>query len=163
MRALLVLALFAAPLAACGDKGDGASVDFKGDGGSGNFSIKAPGFSGSLKLPKIRLDAKNVEFNGVHLYPGSTVNSFNIDAGGDDDQADGNGAASDGKVRIGFESPADLATVREWFVTRLNKADFALKVEGNSLIGTDDEKKPFRIDFEPAGSGRTKAVVVAGG
>lgn len=163
MRALLVLALLATPLAACGDKGDGASVDFKGDGGGGNVSIKAPGFSGSFKLPEIKLDAENVEFNGVHLYPGSTVKSFNIDSGGDDDQADGNGAGGDGTLRIGFESPADLATVRDWFAAQLGKADFTLRADGNSLIGTDDDKKPFRIDFEPAGPGKTKAVVIAGG
>lgn len=161
MRTLLVPALLTAvltaPLAACSDKDGGAAVRFDGNGTDGNFAIKVPGFSGNLKLPKLKLDASDVEFNGVHLYPGSTVSSFNLNAsdGGKDD--------SNGVVRIGFDSPADPATVRDWFATRLGKVGFALKVQGDSLVGTDDAQKPFRIDLKPAGAGKTKGVVAAGG
>lgn len=158
MRALVLLALLAAPLAACGDKDGDSAISFSGNGTDGNFAIKVPGFSGNLKLPKVKLDASNVEFNGVHLYPGSTVSSFNLDASSEADSEKGNG-----KVRIGFDSPADVATVRDWFAERLGKVGFTLKTEGNSLIGTDDEKKPFRIDFEPAGAGKSKAMVTVGG
>ncbi|MBY0283932.1 MAG: hypothetical protein K2W81_08205 [Sphingomonas sp.] len=155
MRALVLLALLAAPLAACGDKEGDSAISFSGNGTDGNFAINVPGFSGNVKLPKLKLDASNVEFNGVHLYPGSTVSSFNLDASGDGDKGNG-------KVRIGFDSPADPATVRDWLAERLGKANFTLRAQGNSLIGTDDEKKPFRIDFEPAGAGKSKGVVTAG-
>lgn len=157
MRAFVPLALLVAPLAACGGKSGEPAVRFSGNESGGNFSINVPGFSGNLKLPKFKLDASNVEFNGVHLYPGSTVSSFNLDASGDSKEE------SKGKVRIGFDSPADPTTVRDWFAERLGKVGFTLKAEGNSLIGTDDEKKPFRIDFEPAGPGESKAMVTAGG
>lgn len=155
MRALVLLALLAAPLAACGDKEGDSAISFSGNGTDGNFAINVPGFSGNVKLPKLKFDASNVEFNGVHLYPGSTVSSFNLDASGDGDKGNG-------KVRIGFDSPADPATVRDWLAERLGKANFTLRAQGNSLIGTDDEKKPFRIDFEPAGAGKSKGVVTAG-
>ena len=158
MRAFIMLALLAAPLAACSDKDGDATVNFDGNGSGGNFSIKVPGFSGNVKLPKLKLDAGNVEFNGVHLYPGSTVSSFDLNAASAAD-----GGKDSGKVRIAFDSPADAATVRDWFAERLGKVGFTLKTEGQSLVGTDDEKKPFRIDFEPAGPGKSKGTVTAGG
>jgi len=158
MRSCVLLALAIAPLAACSDKDRETAVRIDGNGTDGNFSIKVPGFSGNLKLPKLKLDSSNVEFNGVHLYPGSTVSSFDLDASSKDDGNDG-----DGIVRIGFDSPADPATVRAWFAERLNKAGFELKTEGNSLVGTDEDKKPFRMEFAPAGAGKTKATVTAGG
>lgn len=156
MRALVVLALLAAPLAACGAKDGDTAISINGTE-DGKFAVKVPGFSGSLKLPKLKLDANNVEFNGVHLYPGSTVSTFDLNASGDDKEG------GNGKVRIGFESPADPATVRDWFAERLGKVGFTLKAQGNSLVGTDDEKKPFRIDLEPAGAGKAKGMVIAGG
>lgn len=158
MRALFLIALLAAPLAACDVKEGDTTVRIDGNTSDGNFAIKVPGFSGNLKLPKMTLDASSVDFNGVHLYPGSTVSTFNVDASGDEDK-DG----SKGKVRIGFDSPADPATVRDWFADQLGKVGFALKAQGNSLIGTDEDKKPFRLDFEPAGPGKTKGTVIAGG
>lgn len=157
MRALVPLALLIVPLVACSDKGDDTAIRYDGNGTDGNFSINVPGFSGKMKLPKLKLDASNVEFNGVHLYPGSTVSSFNLDALGDGKDE------GKGKVRIGFESPADPAVVRDWFAERLGKVGFTLKAEGNSLVGTDDDKEPFRMDLEPAGAGKSKGMVTAGG
>src|SRR3954453_16755291 len=87
--ALVVIA--AASLAACGGSGDGTSISLNAtgtdgnvlagmDGRTGQVSRNVPGFSGKIKLPKVTLDAKNFEMNGVHLYPGSTISGMNIDA-----------------------------------------------------------------------------------
>lgn len=156
MRALILIALLAAPLAACDVNEGDTTVSIDGNTSDGNFAIKVPGFSGSVKLPKMKLDASSVDFNGVHLYPGSTVSTFNIDASGDDKEG------GNGKARIGFDSPADPAMVRDWFADQLGKVGFTLKAQGNSLIGTDNDNKPFRLDLEPAGPGKTKGMVIAG-
>ena len=78
-------------LAACGDGKDGTTIAINTSGGGGNvvagvdgktgdMSINAPGFSGRISLPRIKLDAGNFDMNGVHLYPGSTVSAMDINA-----------------------------------------------------------------------------------
>lgn len=169
MRLLSITAvLLVLPLAACDDgkPGTSVSIDVAGndgnvvggiDGNTGEATINVPGFSGKVTLPKLKLDAGDFEMNGVHLYPGSTISSMKIVA-----QDEKNGGEDRGTVRVAFESPADAVTVRDWFADRLNKASFAVTARGNSLIGTDPEKNPFRLDLTPDGNGRAKGVIVTG-
>lgn len=166
MRHLLIIALAAAPLAACdkGEPGTTITLNASGndgnmvagvDGTSGTVSVNTPVFSGSLKLPKIQIGADNFEMNGVHLYPGSTISSLNIDArdGGDGKDDDS------GTVHVRFTSPADPATVRDWFADKLGKAGFTLHQSGNGLAGTTDENKPFTLDLKPAGNGKAEGSI----
>lgn len=169
MRYLSIIAvLFVLPLAACDDgkPGTSVSIDVAGDdgnvvggidGNTGQATINVPGFSGKVTLPKLKLDAGDFDMNGVHLYPGSTISSMKIVA------KDGKDGGEDrGTVRVAFESPADAATVRDWFAERLNKANFTVTARGNSVIGTDPEKHPFRLDLTPDGDGRAKGVILTG-
>ena len=158
-RAFLLVPLLA--LAACGqsaDKGTTITLDGKdgavrgsADGGTGAVKLDLPGFKGEFKLPRIKLNADDFDLNGVHLYPGSTVET--VDVRGADDK---------GHVRIGFASPASPVTVRDWFAGRLGKAGFTLRNEGIALVGTDDENKPFRMDLAADGTNRAKGVIVLG-
>jgi hypothetical protein len=165
MPAKLTLALIAAlALAACGDSGDGTSISINaGDGnmvagvdGNGQLAINLPGgFAGNVKLPKMTLNADNFDMNGVHLFPGSTISGLNVDA---NDKQDG------GLVRVSFQSPASPGTVRDWFLEKLSKeAGFKIIASGDDLIGTTDEKQPFRLDLAPDGADKSKGTIVIGG
>lgn len=169
MSRILVAALLALPLAACGghDTGNGTTIQFNASDSDGNvtgsmdasgkIAINAPGFSGSLKLPKLHLDADNVDLNGVHLYPGSSVTGMNVDA-----RDKGDGKDDDGVVTMSFNSPAAPDTVQDWFLGKLNAADFAVKRDGTGLSGFTDEKKPFRLDLSPDGADKAKGVITIG-
>lgn len=169
-RSIILAVLLAAPLAACGDGKEGTSISINSsdaggninadvDGKSGKVSIDTPMFKGKLTLPKLDLGSDNVELNGVHLYPGSKVTTMNIAAVGSD--KDENGKDDDSTVKIVFDSPADPATVRDWFAEKLGKADFTLAKEGMSLVGTDDDKKPFRLDLVAAANGHATGTITA--
>jgi len=164
MRATLLLLAAALPLAACTKEGSSTTVTFNSgdgntvasaDGTTGDVKLDLPGFAGKITLPKIQLDAENFDLNGVHLYPGSTIQSFNVAAGEEKGGHKGN-------VRIAFTSPASAEAVRDWLMQRLNKADFTVSSQGSGLVGTTDEKKPFRLDLTPAGSDKASGVITVG-
>lgn len=166
VRASLLLPLLA--LAACDKEADGPGSAARNDaaqvtldagdgrvraavgGNGGALKVDLPGFKGEVKLPPIKLDAANFELNGVGLYPGSTIEG--VDIGGDDRAA----------LRLRFASPADPATVRDWFADRLGKAGFTLRSDGPSLVGKDQDGKPFRMDLTPAAGGANGVVAIGG-
>jgi hypothetical protein len=168
-RLIFAAALLALPLAACGahDDKDGTTIQFNASDADGNvtgsmdasgkIAIDAPGFSGSLKLPKLHLDANDFDMNGVHLYPGSSVTGMNINA-----HDKGNGGDDDGAVTVSFASPASPDAVQSWFLDRLNKANFSVKTDGTGLSGFTDDKKPFRLDLSPDGAGKATGVITIG-
>ena len=162
LRPLLICVSAAAALAlsAC-DSSDGTSVTLNAsdndgngvvalasNGQTGQVALNIPGFSGKINLPKFHLDGDNVDFNGVHLYPGSKVTGMNIDAN-----------HGDGAVRIAFDSPADPAKVRDYFQTKLAGAGFTLHADGSGLAGTTDENKPFKLELQPDGGDHAKGVI----
>ncbi len=155
------LVALALPLAACGshDRDEGTTITLNAgdadgnvtaamDGETGKVSLDLPGFSANIDLPKIQLDASDFDLNGVHLYPGSTITTMNIDGKGDN-----------GAVRIGFDSPAAPETVRDWFAPKLKNAGFTLHTEGTGLAGTTDEGKPFSMTLAPAGGDRSTGTI----
>lgn len=169
MLRLIPLAAAALALAACGDHdGNSTSISFSGNssdgavsGGidsSGNLKIDTNGFKADLKLPKFSVDANNFEMNGVHLYPGSTISSIDVN-GGDDD---GNGKDT-GKVRVAFTSPATAATVRDWLKERLGKAGFTLSADGTGLTGKTDDGKPFALKLNDQGATKSSGTIDMGG
>jgi len=169
MLRLIPLAAAALALAACGEHdGNSTSISFSGNssdgavsGGidsSGNLKIDANGFKADLKLPKFSVDANNFEMNGVHLYPGSTISSIDVN-GGDDD---GNGKDT-GKVRVAFTSPATAATVRDWLKERLGKAGFTLSADGTGLTGKTDDGKPFALKLNDQGATKSSGTIDMGG
>jgi hypothetical protein len=166
-RASLLLPLLV--LAACdrsADKGttltlnsaDG-TVRGSADGGTGAVKLDLPGFKGEFKLPRIKLNADDFDLNGVHLYPGSTIETLDVQG---KENAGNDGGQDGGQVRVAFSSPASPAKVRDWFAERLGKAGFTLRPDGQGLVGTDDDKKPFRMDLAADGADRAKGIVVLG-
>ncbi|MBX9729989.1 MAG: hypothetical protein K2X59_01560, partial [Sphingomonas sp.] len=124
---------------------------------TGEVAINAPGFSGKITLPKLKLDSSDFEMNGVHLYPGSTISGMNIVG------SEGKDGEGKGNVRVTFDSPAEPAVVRDWFFDRLGKADFTITKNGTGLKGTDEKNKPFALELTPAADGHSTGVIIAGG
>ena len=160
MRHIPVVTFLSLSLAACGshDRGTSIAINADGgntlaavDGGSGEVKLDLPGLEGKFKLPKVKLDAANFDLNGVHLYPGSTIDNVDIANVG-----------KDGDVKIAFTSPTTPGLVRDWFQQRLSKAGFTLHPDGAGLAGTTEEDKPFRLDLAEAGGGRAKGTITLG-
>jgi len=148
-------------LSACDRSNEGASVSINADGGNvlgaingetGEMKIDVPGFQGSVKLPKIKIDTNNFDLNGVRLYPGSSIKTLNIVG---DDKAGG--------LRVAFASPATPTIVRDWFAQRLGKVGYQVHPEGANLIGTTDENKPFRLELAPDGKDKATGTIVISG
>ncbi|HEU0066922.1 MAG TPA: hypothetical protein VFQ57_06750 [Sphingomonas sp.] len=160
----IVLAGVAIGLAGCGDRGgngeaEGTSITLNGDDGnvagaldgkSGELKFDLPGFKGAIKLPRIKLNAADFDLNGVHLYPGSTIDRVDVAGNGDED----------GNLRVAFSSPAAPQIVRDWFRRRLAAAGYDLRVDGNALVGRDQDKKPFRLNLTPSGSAARGTIVL---
>ena len=148
-------------LSACDRSNEGASVSINADGGNvlgaingetGEMKIDVPGFQGTVKLPKIKIDTGNFDLNGVRLYPGSSIKTLNIVG---DDKAGG--------LRVAFASPATPTIVRDWFAQRLGKVGYQVHPEGANLIGTTDENKPFRLELAPDGNDKATGTIVISG
>lgn len=150
----------AAALAACGGgEGEGASISVKsGEGDAsiktdkdGRVSVKAPGFEGSLKLPKFDLGAENFEIDGLKLYPGSTIANLNVDAnrekGGED------------TVRVQFDSPAAADQVRDWFREQMQAAGFTIAANGDQISGKTGEGSDFMLKLDPAGDAKSRGTL----
>lgn len=65
----------------------------------------------------------------------------------------------DDMTSFSFWSPASPATLRAWYAGELGKAGYKLRAEGNSLVGSDDHGKPFRLDLTNAPGGAAMGVV----
>ena len=63
---------------------DGKTVQVKADGETGRVAINVPGFDANVKLPKMMLNHSNFDIDGVKLYPGSKVDSVNVNADNQD-------------------------------------------------------------------------------
>ncbi|MGN6820126.1 MAG: hypothetical protein ACTHJR_15785 [Sphingomonas sp.] len=170
MLRLIPLAAVALALVACGENdGNSTSVSFSANssdgmvsGGvdkSGNLKIDAGGFKADLKLPKFSVDASDFDMNGVHLYPGSTITSINVN-GGDGDKNDGK---DPGRVNVAFTSPATATTVRDWLKERLVKAGFTLSADGAGLTGKTDDGKPFVLKLTDQGANKATGTIDMGG
>lgn len=146
-------------LAGCGGggDGDGTEISIKGDNGSftagvgkdGSVAIDAPGFKGSITLPKISLDAGDFEINGVNLPTGSKIESLNV-----------NGTGGGDKLQVRFSSPVGTAAVREWFQGKLAAEGFTLKAAGDNLSGTTDDGKAFSLSTKAAGAGSESTISI---
>lgn len=156
MKAAVALFPAVVLLAAC-ERGPGTTISITGDNASagivnGTASIDVPGFKGELKLPKVQLDADNLDLNGAKLFPGSTLGNIDVDARGRDD----------GRVRVAFESPAGVDTVRQYLVSQFTAAGFKVSADGSGLSGTTDDGKPMKVTLAAAGPDKARGEIAFG-
>lgn len=163
MKPIWLVLPVAAALAACGGDGEGTSISIQGDNGSvtaaadkdGKVSVKAPGFEGSIKLPKFNIGAENFEVDGVKLYPGATVASLNID-----DRQDG---SKSGGVNVTFDAPADAARVRDWFREQMEGAGFTVTGNRDELTGKTKSGSPYTLKIDGTGDARSRGTLTVSG
>lgn len=157
MRTTILMLAAACLLAACGGPNDGGatmSIDTGNgtaqiDGSTGQVTLDTPLIKGSVKLPRLDIAAENFEIGGVRLFPGTKIGAVNINGRGE----------GDGIVRVAFDSPAAIGTVRDWLVQQFQQAGTKVEVRGDSLTGAAEGKK-FRIDLKPAGDRATGEVTI---
>lgn len=163
MKPIWLVLPVAAALAACGGDGEGTSISIQGDNGSvtaqadkdGKVSVKAPGFEGSIKLPKFNIGAENFEIDGVKLYPGATVSSLNID-----DRQDG---TKSGGVNVTFDAPADAARVRDWFREQMEGAGFTVTGNRDELTGKTKSGSPYTLKIDGIGDAKSRGTLTVSG
>ncbi|MEI9850761.1 MAG: hypothetical protein WDN24_07755 [Sphingomonas sp.] len=160
----VALALLALPLVACNPPTGNTTVSIHGDAddvsvrmdGSGGTTVTAPGVDLSVRLPKIQIDEKDFEVNGVKLYPGSTIKDFNLNAG------ERSGDKDHGKLRISFDSPAALDKVQAWFRDNMAQRGFKMRAAGSGFAGTTDKGDPITIDLSAAGADKSSGTMTVG-
>jgi len=163
MKPIWLVLPVATALAACGGDGEGTSISIQGDNGSvtaqadkdGKVSVKAPGFEGSIKLPKFNISAENFEIDGVKLYPGATVSSLNID-----DRQDG---TKSGGVNVTFDAPADAARVRDWFREQMEGAGFTVTGNRDELTGKTKSGSPYTLKIDGTGDAKSRGTLTVSG
>lgn len=162
MLRLLPLALVALPLAACGG-GGGNSTQISissedGDGNTsitakdGNYSIHAPGFSGSFKLPGIAIQGDDLDIDGIKLPPKSRITALDAkDGQGDSDHA-----------TIKFETEMAPADARDWLKTKMLARGYRVETRGSGLAGATHDGSKFTLDLSPKGNGTAGVYAVTG-
>lgn len=137
---------------------DGETVVASADGKTGKVAVNLPGFKAEMDLPKVHLDANDFDLNGAHLYPGSKISALTI-TGGDKPKGE-----SDGMVKVVFDAPADVATVRSWFADKLVRdGGFKVVQSATGLSGTTNDAKPFTLTLTPAAAGHTAGTMAFSG
>lgn len=97
-------------------------------------------------------DGSRADMAAIKLYPGSVMRqSAKIMPHEIDDM-----------THFSFVSPAAPDVVRAWFAGDLARGGYRLKPDGGSLVGTDPQGKPFRLDLADAPGGRTMGVISKG-
>lgn len=163
MKPIWLVLPVAAALAACGGDGEGTSISIQGDNGSvtaeadkdGKVSVKAPGFEGSIKLPRFNIGAENFEVDGVKLYPGATVSSLNID-----DRQDG---TKSGGVNVTFDAPAEATRVRDWFREQMEGAGFTVTGNRDELTGKTKSGSPYTLKIDGTGEAKSRGTLTVSG
>ena len=162
MLRLLTLALIAVPLAAC-DGGGGNSTQISissedGDGNTsiiakgGNYSIHAPGFSGSFKLPGLAIQGDDLDIDGVKLPPKSRITAIDAkDGHGDNDHA-----------TIRFETEMGPGEALTWLKTKMLARGYRVETRASGLAGATHDGSKFTLDLTAKGNGTSGVYSVTG-
>jgi hypothetical protein len=116
----------------------------------GRVRIDTPVLKADVKLPRLAIDAAELDLDGMKLFPGAKVAGMEIQARDGRDR---------GGVRLNFDAPAGMDEVRGWFAAEARRAGFDMRVDGPALVGTSKDGSPVRIEFAEAGAGRTRGSV----
>ncbi|MDR6851865.1 hypothetical protein J2Y54_001358 [Sphingomonas sp. BE123] len=163
MKSIWLMLPLAVAVSGCGGGDEGTSISIQGDNGSvtaqadkdGKVSVKAPGFEGSIKLPKFSIGAENFEIDGVRLYPGATIASLNID-----DRQDG---TQSGGVKVTFNAPAEAARVRNWFREQMEGAGFTVTGNRDELTGKTKSGSPYTLKIDGTGDAQSRGTLTVSG
>ena len=162
MLRLMPLTLFALPLAACdGADGNSTEISITSDDADantsitakdGNYAIKAPGFSGSFKLPGIVLQGDDLDIDGVKLPPKSRITALDAkDRHGSDDHA-----------TFRFETEMAPVDALAWFKNEMLARGFRVETKDAGLAGSTRDGSKFTLDLSAKGSGTAGTYAITG-
>lgn len=117
----------------------------------GNYTIKAPGFSGSFKLPKFAIAGDDLDIDGVRLPPRSRIVALAAHDGRDDDH---------GSAAFRFETEMAPAEAHAWFKSKMLARGFRVEEKGLGLVGATNDGAGFVLDLAAKGSGTAGSYAV---
>lgn len=155
---VLLIAATALSLAACSTHdGNGAvAIDMNSEADAGNVSISVPGFDAKVKVPTGLMAHGDFDIDGVKLYPGAKVTTFNLNV---------DGTTKDGKdsdnaiVKMTFAAPADVATVTEWYKKQFAAKSVKVAQSSSGFSGKSEDGDDFTITLSPGAAGQTKGAI----
>lgn len=144
----LVVGLVPLALGACNvdvkrpDKGDEADkkVAIAADA-TGSVEFNMPFASGKIKLPAEMMNEANFDIDGVKLYPGAKVSTFNVNA-----------EKGNALVSIGFDAPAAPDALRTYFLEQFKAKGVSAQATPDGLSGVSKDGDKFVMTFVPQGA-----------
>jgi hypothetical protein len=115
-----------------------------------------PGFEGKINIPGIQLGGKDMDIDGMKLYPGTQLHDIDVT----DDKGPGNG-----RVDMRFTSPDGPDKVAAYYAGAVRDKDFRdIKVVRDGGKATLTAKKPdgddLTIMMEPSEGGTTGEILI---
>jgi hypothetical protein len=166
---ILIAAIGALSLAACGSKDEAAtdrhggvkmsiktdsdndSSDSATDEKSTKMALNLPGgLNFDVDVPGKMADGSKFDIDGVGLYPGAKVRAVDIDA---------QGGKTPSVVTIGFVAPGDAAAVADWYQKQFQAKGVAASRSGESFAGTSEDGDSFTLAMTAAGIGKSRGLL----
>ena len=115
----------------------------------GRVRIDTPLFKADVQIPKVAIDAANMDLDGMKMFPGAKIEGMDIQGQ----------QGSNGGIRLRFDAPTGVEAVRGWFIEEAKRAGFDVRVDGGALVGSTTDGSPMRLEFTDGGGGHTKGVI----
>ncbi len=158
-RPLIVLlpTVAAMSLFACSDKeGNGSlTIDMNSQADGGNVSLSIPGIDAKIKVPVDMMEHGDFDIDGVKLYPGAKVTTFNLKV----DEKTTSEKATDPVVKMSFAAPADVATVTKWYKDEFAAKSVAATQTATGFSGKSEDGDTFTITLTPGAAGQTSGAI----
>jgi N-acetylmuramoyl-L-alanine amidase len=154
----LLIAATALSLTAC-SKSDGngsVAIDMNSEADAGNVSISVPGFDAKVKVPTGLMTHGDFDIDGVKLYPGAMVTTFNLNVDGkskEDKDSDNT------VVKMTFAAPADVPTVTDWYRKQFAAKSVNATQTASGFSGKSEDGDDFTITLTPGAAGQTKGAI----
>ncbi len=150
---LLLATVAVLSLAACSEKeGNGSlSIDMNSEADAGNVAFSIPGIDAKIKVPTGMMDHGDFDIDGVKLYPGAKVTTFNLNV----DSKTTSEKATDPVVKMRFAAPGDVATVTSWYKSQFAEKSVAITQTATGFSGKSKDGDTFTITLTPGASGQT--------
>lgn len=135
---------------------DGGTTVTRTAVGDGNTKVQLAlpgGFKADVNVPKRYVEGRNMDMDGVGMYPGATVGSVDVNASLEKDKT---------LVTMGFDAPAAPAAVADWFQQRLTDKGRTVTRSGDTLTGKTEEGKTFTIALSPNGKDSRGVMTIQG-
>ena len=155
---VLLIAVSALSIAACSrhDGNGSVAIDMNSEADAGNVSISVPGFDAKVKVPTGMMGHGDFDIDGVKLYPGAKVTTFNLNV---------DGRSKDGKdtdktvIKMTFAAPADVPTVIDWYKKQFAAKSVKVAQTPTGFAGKTEDGDDFTIALTPAGPSATRGVI----